>query len=264
MRTSTQGAGLSSADYQRILDLAVAILDSGDTKLPWGLVRDELNGAMSSAKAVLVWTQGWVDAPPADFPLPYPPAADDMQPDLISRSLEVHPLMRYYQATGDQVPRTVDELPDGGRWPDEQARQVADAYLESRRHLALPLPAPPGQGHLILFSRTDTAFTDRDLEFAGRLRPLLAGVVNHQRHLLRNHHRAAASDYGLTPRELAVLTLLADTLTADAIARRLGISVRTVHKHLESLYRKMDTHDRLATVLRARSSGLLRQDRDPD
>ncbi|GGQ76747.1 helix-turn-helix transcriptional regulator [Couchioplanes azureus] len=61
----------------------------------------------------------------------------------------------------------------------------------------------------------------------------------------------------LTPRELSILRLLADSLTAATIARRLGISPGTVHKHLGRLYRKLGTSDRLATVLRARETGLL-------
>ena len=59
----------------------------------------------------------------------------------------------------------------------------------------------------------------------------------------------------LTTRELATLRLLAESLTADAIARRLGITVGTVHKHLASLYRKLGTSDRLETVLCAQRLG---------
>ena len=61
----------------------------------------------------------------------------------------------------------------------------------------------------------------------------------------------------LTGRELTVLPLLAEGLTAAAIGRRLGISTRTVHKHLEHVYAKLGTADRLTTVLRARQMGLL-------
>ncbi|WP_234010138.1 helix-turn-helix transcriptional regulator [Streptomyces sp. SA3_actF] len=67
--------------------------------------------------------------------------------------------------------------------------------------------------------------------------------------------RAAA--LGLTPREITVLALLAEARTASAIAQRLGISPRTVHRHLAHLYRKFGTRDRLATVLRARETGVL-------
>ncbi|GAA5124556.1 response regulator transcription factor [Pseudonocardia adelaidensis] len=64
-----------------------------------------------------------------------------------------------------------------------------------------------------------------------------------------------ATSLHLTPRELAVLGELADGLTAAAIGRKLLITERTVHKHLERL--KLGVGDRLAAVLRAQRLGLL-------
>ena len=61
----------------------------------------------------------------------------------------------------------------------------------------------------------------------------------------------------LTVRESQVLSLVGQGLTARAIARRCGISHRTVHKHLEQVYRKLNCHDRVSAVLLARDSGLL-------
>lgn len=52
----------------------------------------------------------------------------------------------------------------------------------------------------------------------------------------------------LTEREKEILAALADGHTAHAIARRLTISERTVHKHLEHLYAKIGVHDRLEAV----------------
>ena len=66
-----------------------------------------------------------------------------------------------------------------------------------------------------------------------------------------------AADCALTPRETTVLLLLTDALTADSIGRRLGISARTVHKHVENIYRKLGTRDRVSTVLRAQRLGLV-------
>ena len=45
--------------------------------------------------------------------------------------------------------------------------------------------------------------------------------------------------------------------TASAIAHRLRISARTVHKHLERIYPKLGVIDRLGAVLRAREFHLL-------
>jgi DNA-binding CsgD family transcriptional regulator len=66
----------------------------------------------------------------------------------------------------------------------------------------------------------------------------------------------------LSARELAVLDLMASGLIAAAIARRLGISPRTVSKHIESIYRKLGTHDRTTAVLSAQARGLFRHGTD--
>ncbi|PHQ50399.1 hypothetical protein BLA24_21135 [Streptomyces cinnamoneus] len=63
--------------------------------------------------------------------------------------------------------------------------------------------------------------------------------------------------HGLTPRELTVLGLLAEGLTAEAIGRRLAISPHTVNRHLEKVYRKLGTNNRVRTVLLARQAGLV-------
>ena len=61
----------------------------------------------------------------------------------------------------------------------------------------------------------------------------------------------------LTTRELEVLRMLANGLLARTMALRLGVSERTVHKHLGNVYAKLDVHDRLLAVRRAESLGLL-------
>jgi DNA-binding CsgD family transcriptional regulator len=55
----------------------------------------------------------------------------------------------------------------------------------------------------------------------------------------------------LTPREREVLCWLATGKTDPDIAALLGISVRTVHKHLEHIYVKLGVETRTAAVMRA-------------
>jgi DNA-binding NarL/FixJ family response regulator len=61
----------------------------------------------------------------------------------------------------------------------------------------------------------------------------------------------------LTERQLEVLTLLGAGMKAQAIAHRLGLSPRTVGKHLERIYRRLGAGDRLTAVLRAQHRGLI-------
>lgn len=59
----------------------------------------------------------------------------------------------------------------------------------------------------------------------------------------------ANDGYRLTPRERAVLALVAQGLTNQAIARRLGIRLPTVKQYLDAIYRKFNVQDRVSAVL---------------
>jgi len=63
--------------------------------------------------------------------------------------------------------------------------------------------------------------------------------------------RPAEDDILLTPRELEVLTLLAEGLPNKAIARRLGISVHTAKFHVGALMDKLDAVGRTDAVAHA-------------
>ena len=58
-------------------------------------------------------------------------------------------------------------------------------------------------------------------------------------------------------RELDVLRLLADGRANQDIALALIIGVNTVKMHLQHLYDKLDVHNRVQAILRARALGLL-------
>jgi DNA-binding CsgD family transcriptional regulator len=60
----------------------------------------------------------------------------------------------------------------------------------------------------------------------------------------------------LTLREVEVVRLVAEGLSNAEIARRLWVSVRTVHAHLRSAYRKLGVHTRTAAVRRAHELAL--------
>ena len=77
---------------------------------------------------------------------------------------------------------------------------------------------------------------------------------------LINEQRPTATPTA-TPRERAVLELVADGLTNREIGEQLGISARTAQKHLENLFTKFGVHDRAQLVSHAFRSGLLDADR---
>ncbi len=62
---------------------------------------------------------------------------------------------------------------------------------------------------------------------------------------------------GLTAREVEVLALVSEGLTDAEVAERLVVSIRTVHAHLRSIYRKLDVRTRSAATRYALEHGLV-------
>jgi DNA-binding CsgD family transcriptional regulator len=107
-----------------------------------------------------------------------------------------------------------------------------------------------------------------DRALADRLAALLANVPGLQlvdvgetadiTMVLSNGASAPADDdVQLTPRELEVLTLLAEGMSNKAIARRLGISVHTAKFHVGALIDKLDAVGRTDAVAHAARRGVI-------
>ena len=72
----------------------------------------------------------------------------------------------------------------------------------------------------------------------------------------RRNAAAAPGGAGLTPREQEVLALVRRGLANKQIARRLGISERTVKAHLTSVFARLGVEDRTQAALWAERHGL--------
>jgi DNA-binding CsgD family transcriptional regulator len=173
-------------------------------------------------------------------------------------AVDLHPILVHYRATGRARVMQVAEVPE----EHVGHRLRAAWYAMAGRwgcadQLALPLPTDLNGMHAFVVAR-DRPFSVRDMEVAGPLGRLLCGLQRQVRALAGRWPEPAVVEAArMTPRELAVLALLADGLTAAAIARRLEIGERTVHKHLEHVYAKLRVTDRLSAVVRAQHAGLI-------
>lgn len=246
-------------------DLAVAALHERDPSELHGLALAELLTACEAE--VVVFKEGiWrtdagpmtiVTAPGADSALTDEPALRQIRTG--------RPFSDYYVTARDTAPLTAQQIAR-----TLNLRDVRRFTPGRRFAFGIPLPGThdPVRGYVLL--RPDDPFTASDNTYATRIQPLLH-AVDRQWELLSQWHalrRSPPSDgeapedltgsaAGLTPREKAVLLLLADALTAAAIGRRLGIATRTANKHIERIYRKLGSRDRVSALNRARSSGIL-------
>lgn len=163
-------------------------------------------------------------------------------------------------------------------WPNpRRATPLAEAITASRGHplaeghlfgelrqFGPPLDAGSNQSdttRLLVISRR-AGFTPEARIFFSEVTPTLGLLLPRAAAACQRLERArmatdAANSLNLTSRELEVLQLLSEGLLARTIAQRLGLSPRTIHKHLSNVYGKLGVHDRLVAVSYARERGLI-------
>lgn len=176
-----------------------------------------------------------------------------------SCAMQRHPLVRWFAATGRWDAQTIGRVPlavADRRDRDIVREQLRPVGLDEQ--LAIPYRFSQGSQRVFVIARTGRDFSDADVEVARRVQPLLV-LLDRQIGALRAAPLPAAVEQTatLTVREQAVVALLAQGYTAGAIAHRLGSSPRTVHKHLEHIYRKLGVRDRLTAVQHAQLRGIL-------
>jgi DNA-binding CsgD family transcriptional regulator len=175
----------------------------------------------------------------------------------VSRLLDEHPLYRWYTSQPDWSPmRISDVMP----WEQFRKTRLLREVLApvGGQHGILVLVTPPArEGEWVWFmaSRADPDVTDDERAFCVQLQPALIALYE-----TLSLPPGSTEAVVLTRRELDVLRYLAAGLTAETIARRLSVAPATVRKHLQNLYAKLGTSDRLGAVVRARDLGLLHAD----
>jgi DNA-binding CsgD family transcriptional regulator len=246
----------------RWIDLAAEILDSHATTWPAEAVSRQLVDAFDGFGCGYRVGQAEKGVQGLWPPERFIEHADEISRWSRRKAATEHPILCYYLATCEIRPIQVDDVPPHIATP----RLISDWTERGRRwggihhQLALPLAVTATERTGFVIGRADP-FTAQEIDQACTLVRLLAAL---------DRHFAACSCYAgagprtdiaeevrLTPRQLVVLALLADGLTATAIGHRLLITERTVHKHLERIYAKLGVTDRLGAVMRAQRIGLL-------
>lgn len=91
--------------------------------------------------------------------------------------------------------------------------------------------------------------------------PMSAGVALKVLNLLRNppeeFKATGTENFGLTKRELELLTQLKNGLSYERIATNLYISYGTVRKHIENIYRKLQVNNKINALEKANKNRLI-------
>lgn len=149
---------------------------------------------------------------------------------------------------------TLDEL------HDLEIYQEVYAHMEIEYQLAFTLPAERDHFLGVALSRKHQDFADDERDLLNAARPFLIqtyrNVVAFDR-MRRQLPRvippltgASRDDLGLTPREAEVLAAVVAGRSNQETADELGLSVRTVQKHLEHAFRKLGVKSRTEAAAR--------------
>ena len=248
----------------RWFDLVAEVLRQPLTEVPY----PELNAELTATFDAFATGLHAVDATGEYMLHPLPARLTMARLEELRQVADLAPLAHWYGVTRSPLPQSAGRVPSGiaDRSRVAEWRGVSRTYGVTEQ-LCIPLHVCGRERRDLIVARPDGDFSDGDLAFAARLQPVLVGLERQAAELARwqqrresaadGNGRPAVEEARLTGRELTVLHLLAEGLTAAAIGRRLAISTRTVHKHLEHVYAKFGTGDRLTTVLRAQQAGLV-------
>jgi DNA-binding CsgD family transcriptional regulator len=196
----------------------------------------------------------WTTRPGPPPPLSYPASlltADDHA--VVDRYRMADPLVRH-TTRGPGFPLRRSDLQSLAEWHNLPTYTDVCRRVGGEFQLAMEIPAgSAAQGRrsvCIALNRSSRDFSDDDLAAAVLLRSWLTHALIR---LAPESPVLPTPGLGVpgtgtataTPREAAVLDLLVLGLTDQQISRRLGISPRTVDKHLEHAYAKFAVHGRV-------------------
>jgi DNA-binding CsgD family transcriptional regulator len=167
-----------------------------------------------------------------------------------------HPVLGYFRDTGDGAARRISDF-----LSDRQFRSLA-LYGEFYRHtgvnyqVVITMPLPGGGLIAAAVGRQGSDFSAEELERLDLLRPHIAQAAA-AAGVLRVPPPSALCDPDGTPlltaRQASIVRLVAAGQADRQIARSLGISTRTVHAHLQNIYRALGVSSRTEALARLRS-----------
>jgi DNA-binding CsgD family transcriptional regulator len=178
---------------------------------------------------------------------------------LFELHLPEHPLLAHVAATGDGSARRVSDIAS-----DRQFRSLG-LYRDFYRHaevdyqLCFLVPHPSGGEIAVALNRKGRDFSDEERDVLQLLRPHVAQAAEIAARLSQPapENVDQSGDMPLlTPRQTRILQLVADGRADREVGRLLGISTRTVHAHLQHIYRALEVTSRTEALARLRELSL--------
>jgi DNA-binding CsgD family transcriptional regulator len=159
-------------------------------------------------------------------------------------------------ATGDPRPYRTSDFMTFNRFRETPVYREVFAQYEMR-HLLVMTPRITDQDLVLIgLTRRLRDFSDRETRALHPVREIIATALDYQHKINAIKTKIRTDDLcssqpcrlTLTERENQVIALIATGCTNDQAARRLGVSPRTIRKHLEGVFAKSSVTSRAAAV----------------
>lgn len=152
------------------------------------------------------------------------------------------------------LPRKSDQV---GDLRQAIAKSLHDGLAPQIDEIAADLAEIIGRRGLTPSTRTQLRqIAARQNALSASLRTEILALKNAPEKVIRQVIRVREFEL-LTKKELEILELLAQALTAKEIGEKLFISITTVKSHIAAIYRKLDVKNRTAAITRATEAGIL-------
>jgi DNA-binding CsgD family transcriptional regulator len=178
---------------------------------------------------------------------------------LFELHLPEHPVLSYVQATGDGSACRVSDVVSDRTFRSLGLYREFYRPAEVDYQLAFLVPYAAGGEIAVALNRKGRDFSAEERDVLDLLRPHVAQAAAIAA-LLSQPVPANFTETGegprLTLRQQRILRLVADGYADREVGRVLGISTRTVHAHLQRIYRALDVTSRTEALARLRERSL--------
>ena len=145
---------------------------------------------------------------------------------------------------GDGSPLRISDLFSEPRYRSLEIYSELFRVLGFDHQVAFSIPIDQDRRICVAMNRQSGDFSTSELDRLAALRRPVAACASRIAHMERFDVPGIGATACLTPREHDVLTLVATGLSNAQIGLRLGISARTVNKHLEHIFTKTGLSNR--------------------
>lgn len=184
--------------------------------------------------------------------------------ELFGRLAGENPLVAHYMRTGDGQPLRFSELISRRRLHALTLYDELYASLGVEHQIAFVLPSPPGEVVGIALNRQRRDFSGEEAAMLdllrGPLRACYQRLVEREQligllsGLEDSELTAHAHALGLSERQTEIIAGVAGGASNAQVGMSLGISRRTVEKHLQNIYAQLDVTSRTQAIARVRAS----------